>query len=424
MGLVLGALMVAAGCSSVAGASSSPSATTTSATTTVAVFETFSGPDAAYGQELYDACLAAVNVVNAAGGVLGRKLTCKAVDSTSDPNDAVTAVRRLLATTSNLGLVIGCDTAVAPTVYPILEQAKVPCVTPTSSDLFDKTTNPYFWRLLPPDNDLAAARAIAAYKNGVRRIASIFGNSPGEQGGAKPFASAFVKVGGKINLSLALTDDQPSYGTEAARVASTNPQALSFEADPQTSATFLKSLQLLGKLPPIYGGVVTVPWINAVAGAIGGGTLASDLYILEAYTPFRGPAYKVFKPALLALKLPNVRSYTSDPFAAEPYDGVLLAAIAMIAAHSTNPSVYNSYITKVTSGSVVVQTFAQAKAALANGKKVRYEGVLGPIAFNRYHTSSGAMALVQFPTANAMIQGTAPNIIRIVPASAIAKITS
>ena len=71
------------------------------------------------------------------------------------------------------------------------------------------------------------------------------------------------------------------------------------------------------------------------------------------------------------------------------YDAVVVGALAMVAAKSTNPSVFRKYISSVTGvvghGDTVVHTFAQGVAALRSGKTIRYSGAGGLIIFNKYH---------------------------------------
>ena len=78
---------------------------------------------------------------------------------------------------------------------------------------------------------------------------------------------------------------------------------------------------------------------------------------------------------------------------------VVIMALAMDAAHSTKPSVYNGYITKVTSpasGAVVVHTYAAGKAALAAGKHIQYVGAVGATVFDRWHNSGQGFAIERY----------------------------
>jgi hypothetical protein len=89
---------------------------------------------------------------------------------------------------------------------------------------------------------------------------------------------------------------------------------------------------------------------------------------------------------------------------------MIALALAMDAAHSTDGTVFNSFIAQVTApgpGKQVVYTYAAGKAALAAGHKIQYIGASGPLLFDRYHNSFGSQAVEEFPAnAPAVVVGT------------------
>ena len=66
-------------------------------TGTVARRKSGHGADAALGPAYFAACLPAVREINAAGGVLGHKLSCQQFDTRGEPADAVPAARQMIA---------------------------------------------------------------------------------------------------------------------------------------------------------------------------------------------------------------------------------------------------------------------------------------------------------------------------------------
>ena len=80
--------------SSPSGASPSPSTLVPSASTlVVGEFNPFTGPDAAFGPEMVGGCIPAIQQINAAGGVLGHRMSCVQEDTRGDPADAVPAAQ-------------------------------------------------------------------------------------------------------------------------------------------------------------------------------------------------------------------------------------------------------------------------------------------------------------------------------------------
>jgi hypothetical protein len=80
------------------------------------------------------------------------------------------------------------------------------------------------------------------------------------------------------------------------------------------------------------------------------------------------------------------------PGAVHLYDGINLAALAMIMSKSTDPTVFKGDIERIGNGvpgATTVYSFAQGAAALKQGKAIRYVGPGGPTSFDAYHDSAG-----------------------------------
>src|SRR4029077_13946635 len=107
-----------------------------------------------------------------------------------------------------------------------------------------------------------------------------------------------------------------------------------------------------------------------------------------------GPAFSAFKTALLSQqgKVPGATAifttYLSAPGGVHLYDGINLAALAMIMANSTSPSVYRPDIVKIGNGVRVARvssSFPACAAGLKSGKAIRCEGPGGPTSFDGFH---------------------------------------
>jgi branched-chain amino acid transport system substrate-binding protein len=372
-----------------------------------AVFHAFSGPNAAYGPEAMAGCAPAANEINAAGGILGHKVHCTPVDSKGEPADAVPAANRMIASSSSLVGVIGGGSNEATAVVPLFQQAHIPVFSTTGQSSFDHTTATYFWRILSPDSAQGSAMAAAAKKLGFSRVATLFGNDVAAQGSA-PSATAGVK---RLGLTLAanqtLAVGQSSYRSEATAMGAAKPQVIITEADPQTSATFFSELSQVGQVPKMITDPVSQEpnWRKAMGGAIGSAFLNKQDYAVVAYSPPTSPAYKLFTSELKASakQVPNPSQWNADLYSVADYDSVVIMALAMDAAHSSAPSVYNRFITKVTApsaGATVVHSYSAGKAALAKGKHIQYVGAVGPLHFNRWHNAGNAFAIERYANGN------------------------
>ena len=227
--------------SSTAGAGSSGAPA--GATLTVADLAPFSGPDAALGPTYLVSCDGATTAVNNAGGVLGHKLSCKGVDTRGDPADAVPATRQMLATTSNLALVIGCTSDEAASVVPVINAAKMVSFCMTGQSEFDSVHFPYFYRLVPPDLEESYAMIVIAQRLGYHKIALAFGNDIGSQTFIQPAVSAISKAGMTMVANETLDLNASTFRTEAAKIVAAHPDVILTEALGSTEATFLSEVK-------------------------------------------------------------------------------------------------------------------------------------------------------------------------------------
>ncbi len=372
-----------------------------------AIFHSFSGPNAAYGPEAAAGCYPAASVINAAGGILGHKVHCTPVDDKGEPADAVPAANRMLASSSSLVGVVGAGSNEATAVVPLFQQAQMPIFSTTGQASFDHTNATYFWRILSPDSAQGSAMAAAAKHLGFTRVGTLFGNDVAAQGSAPTAIAGVKRIGVNLVANQTLAVGQSSYRSEATSMAGAKPQAIISEADPQTSATYFSELSQVGSVPKLITDPVSQEpnWRKAMSGAIGTSFLNKQDYAVVAFSPPTSAAYKVYTSALRASakQVSNPMQWDADLYSVADYDSVVIMALAMDAAHSDAPAVYNRYITKVTapsSGATVVHTYAAGKAALAKGKHIQYVGAVGPLHFNKWHNAGNAFAVERYVNGN------------------------
>lgn len=367
-------------------------------TVNVGVIAPFTGNQANVGTFFGDACLAAVSVVNKAGGVVGNQMSCVNIDNTGDPADAEPNVAKALATTSNLDLAVGLDTATAAVTVPLIEHAHIPLITLNGLSAFDHQTNPFFWRVEPADAAEGAGLALWAVKHGEKRVALVFENTESALAVVPSIVSTIAKVHGKVLLNVTIPSNATSYSSVVSRVIAAKPQAILTDGTAQTEATFTSEYSQLnnGHVPPIITTTdLLFPGYTNVMRKVLGATFVPGHVTFMGYYFSNQPAAlhqyvtalkSLFKPKDVAALLPLSGLPTE-------YDGVIIAALAMTAAKSTEGKIYNRWMLKVTTpgkGVTVVHTYAQGIAALAAGKRIAYVGVDGAMTWNKYHNVSGS----------------------------------
>ena len=357
----------------------------------------------------------ALYVVNKAGGVLGHQVSLIQVDTRSDPADALTNMDKTLATSAGIAGVLGPDSTSAATLVPLLNSRKLPMMVAAGEAAYDRSSYSYLWRDVPPDPANGKAIALWAKQQGYTRVATVFGTDAGSQGDLPGVVTGVKAVGITLADQENLTPDQPSYRSSAERLLAAKPQAIITESDGPTAATFFGELTQLGKLVPIIGtsGTPSTSYFSPLRGAIGDANFDKDFRAVVVGNPVANPAVTAFNAAVLAVqsKLAKpVSQWENNSFSESGYDAVIVLALAMDAAKSTDGSVYNKDIMQVTApgaGKQVVYTYAAGEAALAAGHQIQYIGASGPILFNAYHNSFGSQAVEEFPAnAPAVVVGT------------------
>lgn len=372
-------------------------------TVDIADIAPLTGSLAQLGQFGEGPCYGAVAVVNAAGGVLGHKLACLPIDDLGDPADAVANVSKAFATHSNIVGVVGITSNTAATEVPIVNTAKKTMVTQNGLSLYNKTTDTYFWRMTPPDLLGGVGMGLAAASG--KRVALIFQNDVGDTGNQPGVVAALKNKGVTMTTNLTVPGDESSYESTVSRVIRTHPAALVISADQQTTDTLLSEYKTLnnGSVPPVVipTDILSPGLFTSLKKLLGLTFLTTKLVLVGTYVDESTPQFKVYDNAVKATPMGahEAEQIVATQAIGTIYDGIMVMSLAMVAAHSTEPTVYNSFMTKVTMkrpGAVEVHSFAQGVQELKAGHQIYYVGVTGPVDFNKYHNSTGEFASFAF----------------------------
>ena len=374
----------------------------------VGVLAPFSGADASFGPRYLAGCYAAALSINGAGGVGGRQVSCQEFDTRGEPADAVPAANAMISGNSNLMGVVGCTSDEASTVVPILDRSHIPMTCMTGQSEFNKTNFTYFHRLVPPDSfDAYAMIGSALFGPGhapYKNIALVFGDDIGSQTFVGPAVAALNKLGVNIAINQAIHLGASSYRTEVQKMLLTHPDVILTETI-GSAGTYLGEVKQLngGKMIPFIGTSATIDpvWFKQVVTAIGLTDFEANYTAVDLALSLSGPGYDEFVTQLTAADAKysgsQALTYKGKSPTVHLYDGIILDALAMVAANSSDPTVYNPKIFTIANGvpgATVVNTFADGVAALKAGKSIRYVGAAGENNFNQWNNSQQGYNLV------------------------------
>lgn len=351
------------------------------------------GPSADIGpQDDIPGFTTAAKAINAAGGIMGKHLTMIQTDLGADPADSVTNTHQMLASHSGLNGVVGLTSDTALTTAPILNQAHIPTITQAGTIQLDHARFQYMYRAFPPDSTDSVAMAAYALKKGWTRAALLIGQNSGSQSVIPPLRSSYTKHGGQIVDNEALPLDQTSYQVELSKVLAKKPQVIFYETDPQTAATIFQELKSMNNLSiPVVGtsATATGPFWRTASQSVGGYSGMNKFFVdVTAPSQYNGAGYSTF----LKYYKQHYRNSAPNVYIAGNYDSVIIMALAMDMAHSTDPAKYVSYIPKVVDNHKAkpVTSYAAGVAAIKARTPFYYNGTLGPISFNQYHSMAGS----------------------------------
>src|SRR5699024_3410919 len=117
----------------------------------IGTIQDLSGPLAKYSQEALNGMLMAIDEINTAGGIHGRKLVLKVADHGYQPQRAVLAARRMIQRDDVFAIIQEMGSVTTMATIPILKQNNVLSLFPLSGDADTYLPrDPLKWSTSPP----------------------------------------------------------------------------------------------------------------------------------------------------------------------------------------------------------------------------------------------------------------------------------
>ena len=388
VGACAAALLLAACASS---SSSSGGGGGSSGPVTYGVLSCFTGRLASLGQAMIQGAKVAQSEINAAGGVLGKKIGLVTGDTGCDVADGVTATNQML--TKHVSGVIGPETQEINGVEPILDANKIVDEFQGGDTARDHQTDPFFFRDSPSDSQLGVAMALYAHLHHYTKAVMLFYSDPAAQTFLKPVSTTFTKLGGTILKTVIVTPDQTSYLSQVRSVLATHPQVIFTQEDPPTAAVLFREFKQLGGQ--------NIPWIgtDVTSGsdylkAIGYATAHAHLTSVFG-TSITGAANSAFL-GLFDKLYPSQKAAGPLANANYAYDAVISLALAGDYAKTTSGTTVAHDMAKVTNPpGTACYTYASCLSLLKAGKKINYQGASGNLDYNQFNNTFGPYGAFQ-----------------------------
>lgn len=390
-----GSLLLLAAC----GSGSSGSGGSSGGTIPIALINSLTGPGAIVGVGTLEGAQAAVKEVNTNGGILGKTFKLFTGDDVTDPVDAVAACSRLI-NLDQIVVSVGPNDGQTAACLPYFDRGKVVNFTMGGDTHYDTITDPLLFRGVPSDNLLGFAVGTYAGKiKGYTTGALMLANDQTSQALVAPITKAFQHWGGRIVATEPITSGQSSYLSEAQNVVAAHPQVIFTElGSPADAGVLFNNFKELDNLAiPFVGtdSTATPDWLKAI-----GIPVAEQHLTSVTAATVTNASYAEFAKVYATLFSHQPRDAASNA-----YDAVIVSALAMDAAGSTDSSKFGPAILQVTSSSgTICSTYSSCLAMLKAGKQIQYQGAGGPVNYDSNHQVSAEFQGVVATTAGSFMQ--------------------
>lgn len=300
-------------------------------------FLSVTGPAAFLGDPEQKTLELYVDKINAAGGVLGRKLQLVSYDSAGNAEKARTFVKRLIEEDKVDAIVGGSTTGETMAVIPLVEQAEIPFISLAGAVVIVEPVKKWVFKT-PHTDRMACEKVFVDMK--ARNISKI-GLISGSGGFDKSMRAQCMQVAPKYGIEIVGDETYGAKDTDmTAQLTKLRDNAqiqavlnCGFGAGP---AIVTKNFRQIGMKVPLYQshGVASKEFIKLAGDAANGVRLpAAALLVADAL-----PASDAQKSVVLAYKQAFESRYHQDvsTFGGHAYDGLYLVVDAMKKAHTTD----------------------------------------------------------------------------------------
>jgi branched-chain amino acid transport system substrate-binding protein len=221
----------------------------------VGYYGDLSGRTSNFGQSTMNGAMMAVDEINRAGGINGRRIQFLVEDDQGRPEQAATVVTKLInqdKAHALLGEVASGNTLAAA---PKAQAARIPMITPSSTADSVTGVGDYIFRVCYTDSFQGEAMAkFAANTLKAKRAAILLDfNSPYSRGLTKVFKDNFTKLGGEVVTEQSYTQGDRDYKGQLTSIRPANPEVIFIPGYYGEVGVIAKQAKELGITQPLLG---------------------------------------------------------------------------------------------------------------------------------------------------------------------------
>jgi branched-chain amino acid transport system substrate-binding protein len=222
----------------------------------VGEYASLTGKEATFGTSSHEGTQLAVEELNAAGGVLGKKIKLITEDDQSKAGEPANVVNKLISKDGVIAVLGEVASSRSLEAAPICQQSSIPMVSPASTNPKVTETGDYIFRVCFIDPFQGTVMANFATKSLKAKKVAVFTDvkSDYSKGLAKFFKEGFTKAGGTIVAELDFNGGDKDFKGQLTAIKSAAPDAVFLPGYYTDVALIAIQAKQLGLNVPLFGG--------------------------------------------------------------------------------------------------------------------------------------------------------------------------
>ena len=219
-------------------------------------YSSMTGTTATFGQSTDQGIRLAVDEINAAGGVLGKRLRVFLEDDQSRPEEAATAATKLINQNRVVAMLGEASSSRSLAAAPICQANRVPMVSPSSTNPRVTEVGDYIFRVCFIDSFAGSVMArFAAGTLKLKRVALLVDvRNDYSIGLSTFFRDQFRKLGGEIAAEQSYSEGDSDFHAQLTRIRAASPEAIYVPGYYTEVGTIARQARELGIRTPFLGG--------------------------------------------------------------------------------------------------------------------------------------------------------------------------
>ena len=222
----------------------------------VGEYGSLTGTTATFGQSTHHGVMLATEQLNAAGGVLGKKVRIIVEDDQSKPEEAATAVTKLINQDRVVALLGEVASSRSLAAAPIAQQNKVPMISPSSTNPQVTAVGDYIFRVcfIDPFQGLVMAKFVTNTLK-MKKVAILYDvRNDYSIGLRNVFSEKFKEMGGQIVAEQSYSEGDSDFRAQLTALKGAQPEAIYTPGYYTEVGTIARQAKDLGLNAPLLGG--------------------------------------------------------------------------------------------------------------------------------------------------------------------------